>query len=102
MKTDDICDYYADKGVKLTVRLIDDETVLLEGTAEALSFLGKVLLAHAEEKEDGRLLSPNSSGQVFFTKESTLSIYIHRTPCDGENASTLDSFTELPNHSIGQ
>jgi hypothetical protein len=82
MKTDDICDYYADKGVKLTVRSLDDETVLIEGTAEALSFLGKVLLAHAEEKEDGRLLSHNSSGQIFFTEKSTLGIYIHRIPCE--------------------
>jgi hypothetical protein len=84
MKTDDICDYYADKGIKLTVRLLDNETVLIEGKAEALSFLGKMLLAHAEEKEDGRLISPNSSGQVFFTKESTLGVYIHRIPCDDE------------------
>ena len=81
MKIDDIRDYYADKEVKLTVRLLDEETILLEGTDEALSFLGKLLLAHAEEQEDGQHLSPNGAGQVFFTKESTLGIYIHKIPC---------------------
>jgi len=85
MKSDDICNYYAETGTKLTIRLLDDETVLVEGTSDALTFLSKLLQAHVEEREDGRHLGPNGPGQVFFTEESTLGIYIHRLPCDGES-----------------
>ena len=84
MKTDDICDYYADKDTKLTVRLLDEETVLLEGTSEALTFLGKLLLAHVEDNADGTQLGPNGPGQMLFSDQSTLGIYIHRLPCDQE------------------
>jgi len=82
MKSDEICDHYAEMGVKLTIRLLDDETVLIEGASDALTFLSKLLEAHVGEKEDGRQLTPNGPGQVFFTEKSTLGIYIHMLPCE--------------------
>jgi hypothetical protein len=84
MKTDDLLELYAEKGAKLTVRLLDDEDVLIEGTSEALEFLGKLILAHLEENEDGKHISPFAAGSAFFSSESTKGIYIHRLPCEHE------------------
>jgi hypothetical protein len=89
MKSDDVCETYAKKKVKLTVRLLDDEDVLIEGTSEALEFLGNLLLAHAEEKEDGRHISPHAAGSIFFSPESTKGIYIHRLPCSSSPSEEL-------------
>ncbi len=81
MKSDEICELYAGKNAKLTVRLLDDEDILIEGTSDALEFLGNLLLAHVNDKEDGRHLSPHAAGSIFFSPESTKGIYIHRLPC---------------------
>jgi hypothetical protein len=82
MKSDDICDTYARKNVRLTVRLLNDEDVLIEGDPDALEFLGSLLLAHAREKTCGRNIGPHAAGNAFFTKDSTMGIYIHRVPCE--------------------
>lgn len=86
MKSDEVCELYAEKKIKLTVRLLDDEDVLIEGTSEALEFLGNLLLAHVRDKEDGRHLSPHAAGSIFFSPESTKGIYIHRLPCASPHA----------------
>ncbi|HEV7644707.1 MAG TPA: hypothetical protein VGO50_12240 [Pyrinomonadaceae bacterium] len=84
MKTNKILDSFADQKLNLIVRLLEKEEpeendmVLIEGSSQALSFLGKLLLAHAEDEEDGVQISPKGAGRVFFSKESTLGIYIHR------------------------
>ncbi len=85
MKTDDICNAYADKGVKLTVKLLDNETVLIESTSEGLTFLAEFLFAHVEDREDGTQLAPKGPGNIFFTKESTIGLYIHQVPCSLES-----------------
>ena len=81
MKSDDICDAYARKNVRLTVRLLNDEDVLIEGDSDALEFLGNLFLAHAREETCGRNIGPNAAGSAFFTNDSTKGIYIHRVPC---------------------
>ena len=80
---DKVSEQYAQKGAKLTVRLLDDEFVLLEGDANGLEFLGTLLLAYAQGKGNGHSgqLGPKSAGNAFFTPESTKGIYIHRLPC---------------------
>ena len=82
MKSDEICEEYAQKEAKLTVRLLDDKDVLIEGNSTALQFLGNLLLAHAIESECGRNIGPHTAGSVFFTPEATKGIYIHRVPCE--------------------
>jgi hypothetical protein len=82
MRSDDICEEYADRGAKLTVQLLDDGDVLIEGDTIALEFLGKLLLAHAVENDCGTHIGPRTAGSVFFTSESTKGIYIHRIPCE--------------------
>jgi hypothetical protein len=81
MKSDEVCEIYAEKNVQLTVRLLDKDDVLIEGTSEALEFLGNLLIAHAADKEDGRYISPKAVGSIFFSPASTKGIYIHRLPC---------------------
>jgi len=81
MNSDEICDAYARKNIKLTVRLLNDEDVLIEGDSGALEFLGNLFLAHAREETCGRNIGPNAAGNAFFTKDSTKGIYIHRVPC---------------------
>lgn len=97
MKVDDVCENYARKKVKLTVRLLDDEDVLIEGTPEALEFLGKLLLAHVADKGDGFHLSPRAAGSIFFSPESTKGIYFHQLPCvssPGKELASADSNVE--------
>ena len=81
MKSDEICDAYARKNVTLTVRLLNDGDVLIEGDSDALEFLGNFFLAHAREETCGRNIGPNSAGSALFTKDSTKGIYIHKIPC---------------------
>ena len=88
MNTNDVLKTYAEKQVKLTIRLLDEDDVLIEGSSEALEFLGNLLLAHVADKEDGRHIGPNAAGNVFFTPESTKGIYIHRLPCSSHNRSS--------------
>jgi hypothetical protein len=78
---DNVCQKFAGKKVKLTIRSLGDEeeTVLIEGERTGLEFLGQLLLAQAQYAKDcGFQLDPQGAGKVFFTKESTRGIYIHR------------------------
>lgn len=80
VKPDWACGAYSGNK-KITIKLIDD-MVLVEGEAEAIEFLGKLLLAQANEEKDCSLfLGPRSAGRSFFTKKSTHGFYIHRLPC---------------------
>lgn len=68
--------------IELNIRMLEDQ-VLIEGTEETLSFLSKLINAHANKDEDcGIQLSPNGAGKSFFNKESEYGIYIHRIPCE--------------------
>ena len=89
MSPDKVCDEYARKYAKtslpkLTIKLLDEseETILIEGESSALEFLGNLLLSPAKYKDCGFEIGPGSAGSIFFSKGSTLNIYIHRIPCN--------------------
>ena len=71
------------KPPKLTVQKLDKNSVLIEGNAKALEFLGEYLLAHSRaDLDDCHVgLSPKGAGSAWFTKESTLGFYFYRLPC---------------------
>jgi len=71
------------KRPKLTIAKLDRDTVLIEGSADALEFLGQFVLAHSRADSDDchNGLSPKGAGNAWFTKESTLGLYLHRLPC---------------------
>jgi hypothetical protein len=80
MSPDEVCARYFEKGVRLTVAELDEETILIEGSREGLRFLGELLIAQADfEKDDGFQISPFGAGHGLFTKEATRGIYIRRT-----------------------
>ena len=79
---DEVCSANADRGVKLTSRLMDEGYLLLEGDSEALKFLGELLIAQANFSPDcGFQIAPNGPGSALFTEGSTTGLYIHRLPC---------------------
>jgi hypothetical protein len=80
---DSVCAAYAEKKVKLTIRALEDDenTILIEGEAAALEFLGQLLLAQATFPDGGFHLGPDRAGKALFSKESTKGIYLHRLPC---------------------
>lgn len=79
---DEVCSDAADAGTKISCRLLDDSTVLLEADATGLAFLGRLLLAQASfEKDCGFGIHPRSAGSTFFEPGSTVGLYIHRLPC---------------------
>lgn len=81
---DEVCATYARKKVNLTIRPLDGEAdvVLIEGTREALEFLGQLLLAQATCQDCGFQLTPDGAGKKLFSIESTKGVYIHRLPCE--------------------
>lgn len=83
MSADEICENYARRKAKVTVRILDDENdmILIEGDASALEFLGNLFLAQASASDCGFQIAPNSAGKALFNPNSTLGIYIHRVPC---------------------
>ena len=81
MTTNEVCEYYAERAVQLTVRPLDGKDILIECDSEALTFLARLILVHVEEEGDGKHIRPYGAGYVFFSPESTLGIYIHRLPC---------------------
>jgi hypothetical protein len=80
---DKICQEYSDKKARITVKKLDDETILIEGNQEELELLGNLIIAQAQFKEDcGFHLHPNGAGSALFSKKSSIGLYIHRLPCD--------------------
>jgi hypothetical protein len=71
-------------GPKLTMAKLDRDTILIEGDAAALGFLGRFILAHSRADKDDchNSLHPRGAGNVWFTTESTLGFYLHKLPCD--------------------
>ena len=77
MNPDDICSEYNNRPITLKIRELDD-VMLVEGTAEALEFLGKLFIAQSLAHDDGFEIAPTGPGERFFDPESEKGIYIHR------------------------
>jgi hypothetical protein len=77
MRPDEICREYSERTIKLRIRNLKD-VVLVEGTAEALEFLGKLFLAQSRAQDDGFEIAPNGPGEYFFDRASEKGVYIHR------------------------
>lgn len=79
---DSICAKFSERRQRITVGSLGDDTVLLEGSAEAPELFGKLLIAQARFKQDCSFeISPNGPGSALFSGDSTLGLYIHRLPC---------------------
>jgi hypothetical protein len=76
---DFVLDKLAKKRPKIT--LLDRKTVLIEGNAISLKYLGYLLLAHTEASDCGDQWSPDGAGSQLFSKNSTLALYLHTLPC---------------------
>jgi hypothetical protein len=72
------------KPPKLAITKLDRDTILVEGDATALELLGHFILAHSRADKDDchNGLHPRGAGNAWFTKESTLGLYLHKLPCD--------------------
>jgi hypothetical protein len=74
LTTNDVVETYARKRTppKLTLTRLDRTTVLLEGDATALEFLGQFILAHsrADPNDCHNGLHPRAAGSAWFTKQS--------------------------------
>lgn len=77
LKPDAICKA-APKEVNLIVRMLDNETVLIEGNKTTLKFLATLFTSLSEADDNGFQLFPNGAGSSLFSKDSTLGIYIQR------------------------
>jgi len=85
LTTNEIVAFYSrmKKQPKLTIQKLNKSKILIEGSAKALEFLGKVVLAHSQADADdcGNGLGPRAAGSSWFRKDSTLGFYLHRLPC---------------------
>jgi hypothetical protein len=65
--------------IKMTYK---EDTVIFEGDAESLSFLGNLFISQAGHEGDcGFQIAYDGAGQAFFDKTSNVGLYIHRLPC---------------------
>ena len=85
---DHVLDQFPEGRIVLTTRTIppsgdeDVPMIEIEGDAEALRFLGRLILAQADYPFDcGYGISPRGPGCILFSANSELGIYIHRLPC---------------------
>jgi hypothetical protein len=80
---DHVCASFAEGGGQITIKMLDTENILIEGSATALEFLGRLLQAQAAFPKDcGFQISPIGAGNALFSPSSSLGIYIHRLPCE--------------------
>jgi hypothetical protein len=77
MKPDDVCREYASRPIRLQVRDLGG-AILIEGTSETLRFLGEILIAQSEAKDNGFEIGPRGPGEYFFDRHAELGFYIHR------------------------
>jgi hypothetical protein len=77
MRPDEVCREYGERLIKLRIRNLDD-VVLVEGTAEALEFLGRLFIAQSQAQDDGFEIAPTGPGEYFFDPLSEKGVYIHR------------------------
>jgi len=82
MTPDDVCREFADRGVQLTVKNLEDDTVLIEADRESLEFLSRLFLAMAGSGDCDFQMGPSAAGSSLFAESSTLGLYVHRVPCD--------------------
>jgi hypothetical protein len=74
---DQICQEYIDSGLQLKLT-VQDDFVHVEGTAESLLFLSKLIAAQAKCDDDSFFISPFCAGSAWFTRDSTKGLYIQR------------------------
>ncbi len=94
--TNQVFELFATKDAKITVRMLDKLTILVEGDSTAIEFLGKLLLAHAKSDEHSVQLSPHGAGRNRFSKESTLGFYVHKVPCEAGSGRVARPFRPKP------
>jgi hypothetical protein len=103
-RPDDISDQFLDGSIQLTTRIIPPEsqendvpTIIIEGDAVSLEYLGKLILAQVAFPLDcGYGISPKGAGNAFFKKGSEVGIYFHRLPCMGDGLENGGSDNESP------
>jgi hypothetical protein len=79
---DQVCATFAAGDGQITIKMLGTENILIEGSAAALEFLGKLLHAQATFSSNcGFQISPTGAGNALFSESSSLGIYIHRLPC---------------------
>jgi len=82
LKADRVCVRAANRGIRIRCQRMDSKTILIEGTEEGLKFLGKLLIAQAEDQVSCKNhLSPYGQGNALFTRTSDIGLYVHRIPC---------------------
>ncbi len=88
IRPDDVLEEFPEGRIVLTTRTIprsadgDVPMIEIEGDAESLRFLGRLILAQADFPLDcGYGISPQGAGRIVFSANAELGIYIHRIPC---------------------
>ncbi len=73
----DVLDGYAQSNIGIRIAPLDQDTILVEGNAETLRFLGELLLAMSKSDNCGFQFGPQGAGRYFFARGSAYGLYIH-------------------------
>jgi hypothetical protein len=84
MTPDKLCGQFLGKAKgNLKISILDQDTVVFEGSKETLEFVGKLFISQAQYESDcGFGMSPVDAGKRLFIKKSKLGFYIHRVGSD--------------------
>jgi hypothetical protein len=68
---------------KIRTKMFDKDHILIEGKKASLIFLGKLLIAQANDDESCKVtFGPRESGSAHFEKGANIGFVIHRLPCE--------------------
>ena len=67
---------------QLSIKLLDEDMIVIEASAAGLRLLGDLLEAVSNASDCHFSLSPTGAGNAYFRDETGLGLYIHRVPCE--------------------
>ena len=66
MSPDEVCSNYSGRAVRLSIRVLEGDVVLLEGDRVSLEFLAELIRGQSTfEKDDGFSIAPNVDTRWF-------------------------------------
>lgn len=82
LTTGDVFARHSKKVSELRIDMVDEDIILIEGSASTFRFLGELFNAVADDDSDcGTQFYPNGPFSRLFSEKSKFGLYLHRLPC---------------------
>lgn len=93
---DDVFSRYSKKVSDLQIDMIDEDLILIEGSAATFRFLAELFGAMADDDSDcGTQFFPKGPAGRLFSEKSKFGFYLHRLPCLNHPAKAAEAVSEV-------